>query len=120
MATKKKATGKKQAAGTSTGKSTKKASPKKSVAASKKKTTTVKKTAQKKSGAVPKKTKSAAAKSARSKKNPATSILPKERYQLIAERAYLRAEQRGFVGGDPTQDWLEAEKEIDAILSPAS
>lgn len=42
---------------------------------------------------------------------------PEERYRLVAEAAYLRAEQRGFNGGDPTADWLAAEAEIDAALS---
>ncbi len=35
---------------------------------------------------------------------------------MIAEEAYLKAEGRGFRGGSPQQDWLEAEAEIDAIL----
>lgn len=39
-----------------------------------------------------------------------------ERCRLIAEAAYLRAERRGFSGGDPQQDWLEAEAEVDQIL----
>jgi hypothetical protein len=30
----------------------------------------------------------------------------------IAEAAYLRAAARGFVGGDPMQDWLDAEAEL--------
>jgi hypothetical protein len=34
------------------------------------------------------------------------------RYQMIAEAAYYRAEQRGFAGGDPVRDWLEAEAEV--------
>jgi hypothetical protein len=38
------------------------------------------------------------------------------RRQWIAETAYLRAERRGFVGGNPEQDWLEAEREIDHLL----
>lgn len=38
------------------------------------------------------------------------------RRQMIAEAAYFRAEQRGFSGGDPVSDWLEAEEEIDAGL----
>ena len=38
------------------------------------------------------------------------------RRQLIAECAYMRAEQRGFAGGSPEQDWLEAEMEIDQLL----
>jgi hypothetical protein len=32
---------------------------------------------------------------------------------MIAEAAYLRAEQRGFSGGDSVADWLAAEKEVD-------
>lgn len=38
------------------------------------------------------------------------------RRRLIAERAYLRAECRGFTHGNPEQDWLEAEMEIDQLL----
>ncbi|HYW93425.1 MAG TPA: DUF2934 domain-containing protein [Gammaproteobacteria bacterium] len=36
-----------------------------------------------------------------------------ERHRRIAEAAYYRAERRGFAGGDPVNDWLEAESEID-------
>jgi predicted nucleic acid-binding Zn-ribbon protein len=39
-----------------------------------------------------------------------------DRQQRIAEAAYFRAERRGFVGGDPIADWIEAEHEIDAEL----
>jgi hypothetical protein len=35
---------------------------------------------------------------------------------MIAEAAYFLAERRGFQGGDPLQDWLEAEAAIDRIL----
>jgi hypothetical protein len=35
-----------------------------------------------------------------------------ERYNRIAEAAYLRAASRGFVGGDPMQDWLDAEADL--------
>jgi hypothetical protein len=35
---------------------------------------------------------------------------------MISEAAYYKAEKRGFIGGDPAADWVEAEKEIDAIL----
>ena len=38
------------------------------------------------------------------------------RYRMIAEAAYLRAERRGFSGGDPEQDWVEAEREVDEAL----
>jgi hypothetical protein len=37
---------------------------------------------------------------------------PGERHRLIAEAAYYRAQRRGFRGGDPVQDWLEAESEV--------
>ncbi|HEY7671653.1 MAG TPA: DUF2934 domain-containing protein [Gammaproteobacteria bacterium] len=40
----------------------------------------------------------------------------KEREQRIAEAAYFRAERRGFIGGDPVADWIDAEQEIDAEL----
>lgn len=33
-------------------------------------------------------------------------------WQMIAERAYYKAEQRRFSAGDPVADWLEAEKEV--------
>jgi hypothetical protein len=42
---------------------------------------------------------------------------PERRHALIAEAAYRRAEKRGFRGGDPVADWLESEKEVDALLS---
>jgi hypothetical protein len=48
---------------------------------------------------------------------PGTSAVEsKERSRLIAEAAYLRAERRGFTEGDPQQDWLEAEAEVDQTL----
>lgn len=42
---------------------------------------------------------------------------PEERRRLIEKAAYLKAEQRGFQGGNAEQDWLEAEAEIDADLA---
>jgi len=39
-----------------------------------------------------------------------------ERRRRIAEAAYFRAERRGFAGGDPVVDWIEAEAEVDAAL----
>lgn len=47
----------------------------------------------------------------------AATISPEIRYQMIAEAAYLRAEQRGFNGGDPLDDWLTAEREVDLLLA---
>jgi hypothetical protein len=42
---------------------------------------------------------------------------PEERHQKIAQRAYLRAEQRGFEPGNELNDWLAAEQEVDARSS---
>jgi hypothetical protein len=39
------------------------------------------------------------------------------REEQISVAAYFRAEKRGFTGGDPTEDWLAAEAEIDAGAS---
>ena len=44
-------------------------------------------------------------------------LVYKDRYERIAEAAYLRAEQRGFEPGHEIEDWLAAEKEIDALLA---
>jgi len=44
------------------------------------------------------------------------NLSPEQRYQMIAEAAYYRAERRGFIIGDTAQDWLDAEAEIDRIL----
>jgi hypothetical protein len=40
-----------------------------------------------------------------------------DRSAMFQAAAYLRAEKRGFQGGDPTQDWLDAEREVDATLA---
>lgn len=45
------------------------------------------------------------------------AIDPEVRRQMIARAAYHRAEQRGFAGGSELQDWLEAEAEIDRMLT---
>ena len=37
------------------------------------------------------------------------------RYNRIAEIAYLLAEKRGFENGSAVDDWLEAEREVDAM-----
>jgi hypothetical protein len=39
-------------------------------------------------------------------------LTAEERYNRIAEAAYLRAAERGFAGGDPLQDWLDAEADL--------
>lgn len=45
------------------------------------------------------------------------AITPEERWNMIAVAAYYRAEQRGFVGGSPADDWITAEKEINELLN---
>ena len=47
----------------------------------------------------------------------AQEVTAEDRWSMIATAAYYRAEKRGFVGGDPAQDWSEAEAEIDALLA---
>jgi hypothetical protein len=39
-----------------------------------------------------------------------------QRWLLIAERAYLRAAERGFAAGHELDDWLAAEREVNARL----
>jgi hypothetical protein len=41
---------------------------------------------------------------------------PEERHRMIAEAAYYRAQRREFRGGDPVEDWLAAEADIDRRL----
>jgi hypothetical protein len=48
------------------------------------------------------------------------AVGPKDRYHSIAEAAYLRAEHRGFLPGCELQDWLEAEAEVDKLLTRVS
>jgi len=48
------------------------------------------------------------------------NVSAEQRHAMIAESAYRRAESRGFQGGDAMQDWLEGEKEVDALLSRAA
>lgn len=42
-------------------------------------------------------------------------LLPEDRNQKIAINAYYKAKDRGFVPGFELQDWLEAEREVDAV-----
>ncbi len=44
------------------------------------------------------------------------NLAGEDRHRLIAEAAYFRAEQRGFVPGQELEDWLAAEIEVDALL----
>ena len=45
------------------------------------------------------------------------SIKPDERQHLIQVAAYYIAERRGFHGGSAHEDWLQAEREVDAMVA---
>lgn len=50
-------------------------------------------------------------------REPAKCVTAEERWNMIADAAYYRAEKRHFVGGDPAEDWAAAEAEIEAALA---
>ena len=41
-----------------------------------------------------------------------------ERQRRISEAAYFRAEKRGFAANAELEDWLEAERDFDRLLTP--
>ena len=43
-------------------------------------------------------------------------ITPEQRYRMICDAAYYRAERRGFIGGSPSDDWIAAEAEVDELI----
>ncbi|MCU0659261.1 MAG: DUF2934 domain-containing protein [Polyangiaceae bacterium] len=45
-------------------------------------------------------------------------VTPEERRRQIAQRAYQRALAQGLGATDPFHDWLQAEREVDALLTP--
>ena len=45
------------------------------------------------------------------------ALSSEERRQRINEEAYNRAEQRNFENGNPEQDWIGAELEVDLQLA---
>jgi len=47
------------------------------------------------------------------------SSISEQRHRMIETAAYYRAEKRGFSGGDPLKDWIEAEREIEVLIQPA-
>ncbi len=74
---------------------------------------TVRKTAKKRAS----KTATAAAASRAVADTPSLQkIDPEHRRRMIAETAYFIAEQRGFTGGSPLDDWLQAEVLVDRLL----
>lgn len=53
----------------------------------------------------------------RTKPTTASPVTAEKRYQMITEAAYLIAEKHGFDSGRDIENWLEAEAQIDSILS---
>lgn len=51
------------------------------------------------------------------KRNAGASVSPEQRRNYVEIAAYYIAERRGFAPGDPLQDWIEAEAEIDRLLA---
>lgn len=45
------------------------------------------------------------------------SVTPEQRYLMICEAAYYKAQRRGFAPENEIQDWLDAEAEINKLLS---
>lgn len=45
------------------------------------------------------------------------AVAGEDRYRMIAEAAYYRAENRGFMPGSELDDWLAAEIEVDELLA---
>lgn len=45
------------------------------------------------------------------------SVSAEERNEMIAVAAYYLAEQRGFTAEGATDDWLQAEQQIDRMLA---
>ena len=43
-------------------------------------------------------------------------MTPEQHYKSVQAAAYLRAEKRGFASGHALEDWVAAEREIDAKL----
>ena len=51
---------------------------------------------------------------------PGAGWTQEHRHEYIAEAAYLRAQSRGFVPGHELEDWLAAEKAVDALLATSA
>lgn len=47
----------------------------------------------------------------------AVMVDSEQRHQAIQRLAYAHAERRAFRDGSPQQDWLTAEREVDARLA---
>lgn len=59
----------------------------------------------------------AAAIAAKARTDGATAVTADERHGMIAQCAYYRAQSRGWVAGAELEDWLDAERQVDALLA---
>jgi hypothetical protein len=59
----------------------------------------------------------AAAKPARSRAKKPPAVAAEQRRYYVEVAAYHIAERRGFAPGDPLQDWVQAEAEIDRLIA---
>lgn len=103
----------------------KKAAAKKATTTKSTKTKTAKKTAVKKASSKPvieSKKKAANTSGTKKAKLAVKTDSPHDskRMALIQQTAYYIAEKRGFAGGDPEQDWLLAEKQVEEMLKQSS
>ncbi|MDK9703859.1 MAG: DUF2934 domain-containing protein [Sulfuritalea sp.] len=100
----------------------KRSAPAKGVAKAKTTATTAKPKPVVKAGAakaaVPKAApKTAAVKPKRASAKKSAGIPPEQRRNYIEMAAYYIAERRGFAPGNPLEDWIQAEAEIDRLLA---
>ena len=61
--------------------------------------------------------KAAAAKPARARGGKSAGVPLEQRRHYVEMAAYYIAERRGFAPGDPLEDWVQAEAEIDRLLA---
>jgi hypothetical protein len=61
--------------------------------------------------------KAAAAKPARPRVKKAAGVPPEQRRNYVEVAAYHIAERRGFAPGNPLEDWVQAEAEIDRLIA---
>ena len=61
--------------------------------------------------------KAAVAKPATVRAGKPKSVPPEQRRNYIEMAAYYIAERRGFAPGNPLEDWVQAEAEIDRLLA---
>jgi len=105
---------KKSSSESKSGKAAKKPAAKKTVS---KKTAAKKPAAKKAASKKPAAKKTASAKKTKKRAAPRKrKISAEEHYQMVQTAAYFRAQRDGF-SGDARQYWIEAEKEVDAMLA---